>query len=84
MELAGLDIPDAEIPLLVKRLAAVGHEDAAATLTSAYTSGTDVVALTCDERDNILGVLDDPPEALCELRAVLLEQHTWRQREGLV
>ena len=27
--------------------------------------------------------LEDPPEGLAELRAVLLNEHQWRQREGL-
>jgi hypothetical protein len=30
----------------------------------------------------ILSVLVDPPEQLCELRAVLLQEHASRQREG--
>ena len=42
-----------------------------------------VFALTIDERAIILSVLDDPPEALGELRAVLLNEHQWRQAEGL-
>jgi hypothetical protein len=28
-------------------------------------------------------VLDDPPSGLEELRAVLLQEHVWRQRDGL-
>ncbi len=31
----------------------------------------------------ILGQLEDPPDGLAELRAVLLSKHQWRQREGL-
>jgi hypothetical protein len=43
-----------------------------------------VLALTIDEREMIIRSLDDPPEALAELRAVLLREHEWRAREGLV
>ena len=39
--------------------------------------------LTIDERAVILASLEDPPEGLIELRAVLLNEHEWRQREGL-
>ena len=42
-----------------------------------------VLALTIDDRAVILRALDDPPEELAELRAVLLNEHVWRQREGL-
>ena len=31
----------------------------------------------------ILNALDDPPEGLAELRAVLLGEHQWRQAQGL-
>ena len=42
-----------------------------------------VVSLTIDEREMIIRSLDDPPESLDELSAVLLREHEWR-REGLV
>ena len=29
------------------------------------------------------GRLEDPPDGLCELRGVLMNEHQWRQREGL-
>jgi hypothetical protein len=35
------------------------------------------------ERETILLALDEPPSGLEELRAVLLQEHVWRQREGL-
>ena len=40
--------------------------------------------MTIPERELILRVLDDPPVGLEELRGVLLREHVWRQREGLV
>ena len=42
-----------------------------------------LLALTIDERAIILAALDDPPDGLAELRAVLMNEHQWRQREGL-
>jgi hypothetical protein len=45
---------------------------------------TKVLALTLVDRESILWALDDPPESLAELRAVLLQEIAWRQREGLV
>ena len=42
-----------------------------------------LLALSIDERAIILGQLEDPPDGLTELRAVLLNEHQWRQREGL-
>jgi hypothetical protein len=32
----------------------------------------------------VLRVLEDAPEGLAELRGVLLREHEWRIREGLV
>ena len=31
----------------------------------------------------MLAALEDPPPELAELRAVLVNEHQWRQREGL-
>ena len=42
-----------------------------------------MLALTISARDDILQVLVDCPEGLCELRAVLLKQQAWRDREGI-
>jgi hypothetical protein len=36
------------------------------------------------DREAILRALDDPPTGLPELRGVLLREHEWRKREGLV
>jgi hypothetical protein len=46
-------------------------------------SFSQTLALTPDERTAALGVLDDPPDGLAELRGVLLREHDWRMREGL-
>jgi hypothetical protein len=42
------------------------------------------VALTIPDREAILRALDDPPKGLAELRGVLLREHEWRLRVGLV
>ena len=63
-------------------LRAANHEDVSARLNEELT--TQVLALTIPEREAILRALDDPPDGLCELRGVLLREHEWRVREGLV
>ena len=46
---------------------------------------TKVLALTVVDRESMLWALDEPPtDALAELRGVLLREHEWRVREGLV
>jgi hypothetical protein len=52
-------------------------------LERALAGDVKLLGLTIDERAIILGSLEDPPEGLSELRAVLLNEHEWRQREGL-
>jgi hypothetical protein len=42
-----------------------------------------LLALTIDERAVILAQLEDPLDGLAELRAVVLNEHEWRQRTGL-
>jgi hypothetical protein len=47
--------------------------------------GTVVVALTIEDRERLLWALDDArTDALVELRAVLVKEHEWRVRVGLV
>jgi hypothetical protein len=42
-----------------------------------------VLALSIAHRDDLLTVLVDCPEGLCQLGAVLLKQQAWRDREGI-
>ena len=42
-----------------------------------------LLGLEIDERAIILAALEDPPDGLAELRGVLMNEHQWRQREGL-
>jgi hypothetical protein len=41
------------------------------------------VALDIPDREAILHVLEECPEEMLELRATLLQEHVWRQRECL-
>ena len=42
-----------------------------------------LLALTLDERALLLAALEDPPQELAEIRAILLSDHQWRRREGI-
>ena len=57
--------------------------DTAEQLERAYDREARIVALEISGREAILRVLEDCPEELAELRATLLQEHVWRQREGL-
>lgn len=60
-------------------------EPTRSVLEKALALGTAVVALTIEDRERILWALDDAKtDALAELRSVLLQEHEWRVREGLV
>jgi hypothetical protein len=78
--LAGLPIPD-RLVLDLARM--VDDEELETRLRSALAHDVKVLALESDERETILAALDDPPAGLEELRAVLLQEHVWRQAEGL-
>jgi hypothetical protein len=52
-------------------------------LERAYGRDAEILALDMPERETILLALDEPPSGLEELRAVLLQEHVWREREGL-
>lgn len=61
----------------------MGADDLAARLERAVADGVKLIALTLDERAVLLASLEDPPQELAELRAVLLADHQWRRGEGL-
>ena len=84
MMLAGIPVPDHLVLELAGNLRGAGFDETAATLENAYDAERAVVALTIPDREAILQTLDDPPVALAELRGVLLREHEWRKREGLV
>jgi hypothetical protein len=81
MMLAGVHVPNED----VFKLARVVDEPVRTLLENALERETVIVALTVPDREQILRALDDPQtDALAELRATLLREREWRQREGLV
>ena len=79
MMLAGLFVADDNV-LELARL--IDDEHLEMRLRSALARNVKVLGLSIDERDLILRALIDCPPALAELHGVLLQEHTWRQREG--
>ena len=82
MIFAGLPVGDDAVQELAE-VRTAGADDLANRLDRAVVDGVALLALTIDDRAIILGSLEDPPEGLRELRAVLMNEHQWRQRDGL-
>ena len=80
MMLAGLPVPADAVAALVRD---AGADDLADRLERALADDVKLLALTLDERAVMLAALEDPPQELAELRAVLLADHQWRRREGI-
>ena len=57
--------------------------DTAERLERASDREARIVALDVPDREAILRVLEECPEELLELRATLLQERVWLQREGL-
>jgi hypothetical protein len=83
MVLAGIPVADRDVLELAGRLRDAGFDTTADRVETAQERQTKLLGLSIEDRDVILSILDDPPEPLCELRGVLLEEHEWRRREGL-
>jgi len=81
--LAGVAVDATATSELATMVRAAGADDVADRLDQALADEVKLLALTIDERAVILNALDDPPDGLAELRAVLVNEHQWRQREGL-
>jgi hypothetical protein len=85
VQLAGIPIADADVAGLTGLLRERGFEDVAAKLEHAIVIETKVLGLTVTDRESILWALDDPTtDSLAELRGVVVAEHDWRVREGLV
>jgi hypothetical protein len=85
MQLAGIPVRDEDVFKLSGLLRSNGFEDVADRLTKALLLETKILALTVVDRESILRALDETPtDGLAELRGVLLREHEWRVREGLV
>jgi hypothetical protein len=79
--LAGLRLPDEDVRELIKLV----DEPTRSFLEKSLALDSGVVALTIEDRERILGALDDVrTDALAELRGLLLQEHEWRGREGLL
>jgi len=83
MMLAGTPVPPDAMAALAAQVRAADAGDLADRLDRALADDVKILALTIADRSIVLFVLDDAPEGLAELRAVLLNEHEWRQREGL-
>ena len=60
-----------------------GSDRTARLLLEAITTGREFVALTTDDRESILAVLDHPPhDELVELRGALFSELNWQRTMG--
>ncbi len=64
---------------LVAMLTSDGSDRTARLLLKAITHRQEFVALSFDEREAILDVLDHPPEELVDLRSSLFAELNWRR-----
>ena len=74
MRLYGIPVRDEDIHTLIDRLHRVGRAEdleLAMRLKRGISLGTTLLALSGNERDLLLNVLDHPPKGLVELRGVL-------------
>jgi hypothetical protein len=78
--LAGIPVEAELVRELIDRV----DEPTEGQLEGALDARRAVVALTIHDRERILRALEDCPEGLAELRGVLLREHEWRLREGLL
>jgi hypothetical protein len=84
MMLAGVPVADVDVLELARLVRKAGFDHTAERLENAWHVECKVLALTIPEREEVLRLLDDPPDGLAELRGVLVREHEWRVREGLV
>ena len=79
LSLAGVRIRREHALDLARRLTRVGSDSTARLLLDAVTHGHDVVALSGEDRERILAVLDEPPRGLVELRGALFDELNWQR-----
>ena len=84
MFLAGIPVDDRLVLTLAGKLRDAGLDDAAEKLENGYDRETKILALSIADRESILRVLEDGPPEFAELRGVLLKEHEWRVRDGLI
>ena len=81
--LAGLPVQHQDALVLVRLLGQAGELDTAAQFSRAITDNEPDVPLNIYDREAVLSVLAECPAGLLELRATLLQEAAWREREGL-
>jgi hypothetical protein len=81
--IAGLTVDGLFVLELARLLRAQDFVGAAERLETAHDLGVRTVGLSIGEREEILCVLDDPPEGLAELRRVLVAERAWRLSHGM-
>jgi hypothetical protein len=79
----GLATPDRLVLQLAVELRNAYHSHTAERLEVAVATGRDTVNLDIGDREAILYVLRDPLPGLETLRTVLLNERSWRDREGI-
>ena len=82
--LAGIQVRDEDVLELARLLHDAVFDDTAGALVVALEAEQEFVALSIQDREAILRALEDPPDGLTQLRGVLLSEHDWRMRVGLV
>ena len=84
VELAGFDVADENVLELAGLLSDAGYDETSERLSYALKWGDEVVGLRIADRLAIIDVLDDAPVGLAGLRDVLVTEHRWRVRHGMV
>lgn len=80
---AGVRISREQTLELAALLTRDGSDRTARLLLEATTSGQEFVALSTEDREALLAVLEHPTGELVELRSTLFDELAWR-RSGLV
>jgi len=80
--LHGIPLAPGDARLLIAILVATGEPyavSAANRIGDRLRRGRELIALTPEQRDAVLAVLDDPPDRLASLRGALLRHRDLRQ-----
>jgi len=80
--MAGIEVSGNDGRTLVDLLLRIGRDADLALahrIERAYSREVRNMALSAEEGDHLLGVLDDPPDGLVELRGKLARDHSARQ-----
>lgn len=84
MRLAGNHVRENDCHTLIDMLLRIGRADYldAVAVIEGLALDAKIIALNAAQRTAILGVLDDPPDGLAELRGVLAKDHHARRLGG--